>query len=111
MTFKNCAPFTKCITKIDGTTKDDAEEKNYSDIVGNLWFFSKNEVTDFDADIVNNNNFKSFENNTKLLEYTVVQPALNQANGILKNVTISVPLKSLSNFWMMMLMLIMLFLL
>ena len=24
--FKNCVPFTKCITKIDGTTIDDAED-------------------------------------------------------------------------------------
>ena len=24
--FKNCAPFTKCITKIDGTTIDDAKD-------------------------------------------------------------------------------------
>ena len=24
--FKNFAPFTKCITKIDGTTKDDAKD-------------------------------------------------------------------------------------
>ena len=24
--FKNCAPFTKCMTKIDGTTIDDAED-------------------------------------------------------------------------------------
>ena len=24
--FKNCAPFTKCITKIDETTIDDAED-------------------------------------------------------------------------------------
>ena len=24
--FKNCAPFIKCITKIDGTTIDDAED-------------------------------------------------------------------------------------
>ena len=23
--FKNCAPFTKCITKIEGTIKNDAE--------------------------------------------------------------------------------------
>ena len=28
VTFKNCVPFTKCITKIDGTTKDDAEDLN-----------------------------------------------------------------------------------
>ena len=24
--FKNCTPFTNCITKIDGTTRDDAED-------------------------------------------------------------------------------------
>ena len=48
--FKNCAPFTKCITKIDGTTIDDAEDldivmpmynlieysSNYSETTGNL---------------------------------------------------------------------------
>ena len=47
--FKNCAPFIKCITKIDGTTTDDAEDldlfmsmynlieysPNYSEIAGN----------------------------------------------------------------------------
>ena len=26
VSFKNCAPFTKCITKIDGTTIDDAKD-------------------------------------------------------------------------------------
>ena len=26
VSFKNCAPFTKCMTKIDGTTIDDAED-------------------------------------------------------------------------------------
>ena len=26
VSFKNCAPFTKCITKIDGTTIDDDED-------------------------------------------------------------------------------------
>ena len=26
VSFKNCAPFTKCITKIDGTTIDDTED-------------------------------------------------------------------------------------
>ena len=54
--FKNCAPpFTKCITKIDGKTKDDAEDlylvipmynliehsSNYSKTTGSLWFYSK----------------------------------------------------------------------
>ena len=50
--FKNCAPYTKCITKIDGTTIDNAEDldlvmsmcniieysSNYSETTGNLWF-------------------------------------------------------------------------
>ena len=49
--FRNCAPFTKCVTKIDGTTKDDAENlvlvmpmynqieysSNYSETAGSLW--------------------------------------------------------------------------
>ena len=51
--FKNCAHFIICITKIDGTTIDDAEDldlvmpiynlleysSNYSDTKGSLWFF------------------------------------------------------------------------
>ena len=37
--------------------------------------------------------------NCKLLKLKVAQTALNAANGILKNATIAVPLKYLSNFW------------
>ena len=62
--FKNCAPFTKCITKIDGTTIDDAEDldlvmpmynlieysSNYSETTGSLWFYSKDEATNFNVD-------------------------------------------------------------
>ena len=95
--FKKYAPFTKCITKIDGTTIDDAEDldlvmpmynlieysSNYSETTGSLWFYSKDEATDFNADIVNDNNFKSFKYKAKLLGNTVAQ-ADNAANGILK---------------------------
>ena len=42
---------------------------------------------------------KSFKYKAKLLRNTVAQPALNGANVILKNATIAVPLKFLSNFW------------
>ena len=73
VSFKNCAPFTKCITNIDGTTTDDVEDldivmpmynlieysSNYSERTGSLWFYSKDEATNFDANIGNNNNFKS----------------------------------------------------
>ena len=70
---------------------------NYSETTGSLWFYSKDEAPDFNADIVNDNNFKSFKYKAKLLGNTVAQ-ADNAANGILKNATIAVSLKCLSNF-------------
>ena len=48
--------------------------------------------------IGNINNFEPFKYKTKLLGNTVVLPSPNQANVILKNVTISVLLRYLSNF-------------
>ena len=36
---------------------------------------------------------------TKLAGETEAQPAPNNNNGVLKNATIAVPLKYLSNFW------------
>ena len=110
--FKNWAQFTKCITGIYETTVDNAENldlvmsmynlieysSNYSETTGSLWFYSKDEATDFNAVIVNNNSFKSFEYKTKLLGNTVAQPDPNDASGILKNSAIAVPLKYLSNF-------------
>ena len=104
--FKDCAPFTKRITKIDETTID-AEDldslipmynlveysSNYSEITGSLRFHSKNEATYFNADIANDNIFKSFEHKAKLLINTELQPNPNHANGISKSVTTAVPLK------------------
>ena len=40
--FKNCAPFTKCITKIDGTTIDDAEDLNLVMAMYNLVEYNSN---------------------------------------------------------------------
>ena len=34
---------------------------NYSERIGSLWFYSKEEATGFNADIANENNFKSFK--------------------------------------------------
>ena len=61
-------------------------------------FFSKDEATDFNNDTADNN-FKSFECKAKLLDNTVAQPEPNNTDGILKDATISVPLKHLNNFW------------
>ena len=74
--FQNCASFTKCLTKIDGTTKDDAEELvmsmfnlleyslNYSDTTGSLWFYYKDKATNFENGIANT---KCFMYKAKLL--------------------------------------------
>ena len=84
ISFKNCAPFTKCITKINGTTIDAVEDldlvipmcnlleysSHYSETTESLWFYSKDEATNFNADITNNNNFKSFKYKAKLLGNT-----------------------------------------
>ena len=107
--FKNYAPFTKCITKIDETTIDDAENldlvmpmynvieysSKYSETTESLWFYSKDEETNLNNNIENTDEFKSFKYKTKLLRNTVA----DGANGILRNATIAVPLKYLSNFW------------
>ena len=69
---KNCATFIECITKIDGTTINDAE----------------------DSDLVIPIHCKA-----KLLPNTVAQPAPNNITGILKKITTSVSSKNLSNFW------------
>ena len=61
VSYKNCAPFTKCITKVDRTAIYDAEDldvvmpmynlieysSNYSETTGSLWFYSKDEATSF----------------------------------------------------------------
>ena len=60
----------------------------YSDPTGSLWFYSKNEVTNFIDDIADNDNFESFKNKSELLGET----AADGLNGIL----IAVPLKYLS---------------
>ena len=82
MAFENCAPFTKCITKIDETTIDDAEDldsvmpmynliieysSDYSETTGSLLFYSKDEATDFNNNIASTDNFKSFKYKAKLL--------------------------------------------
>ena len=79
--FKNCASFTKCITKIDGAIIGDVEDlhlvvpmhnllehsSNYSDTAGSLWFYSKDEATNFNNNTTDTNNFKSFIYKVKLL--------------------------------------------
>ena len=108
---KNCVPFTKWITKIVGTRIDDVlnlnlamsmynlmeYSSNLSETTGSLWFCSKDKATNFNADIANVNNFKSFKYDAKLSGNKEAQPNPNNVNRVLENETLAVSLKYLSN--------------
>ena len=100
MTFKNCAPFTKCINRINNTEIDNAKDidivmpmynlieysDNYSKASGSLWQYYKNEPNDNIADS------ESFKSKVKITGKTT-------DNENTKDVAIIVRLKYLSNFW------------
>ena len=68
---------------------------NYSETAGILWFYSKDEATEFNNKIENADSFKSCPYNSELLGNAVAQTPPNNANRIIK---IVVPLKYFSNF-------------
>ena len=108
--FKNCAPFTNCISKINNTQIDNAEHtdivmtmynlieysNNYSKTSGSLWQYCKyipvvnnaGDIVDFTA----TNTTDSFKFKTKITGQT-------DNHGRLDDVEIIFPLKYLSNFW------------
>ena len=107
--FKNCAPFTNCISEINNTQIDSAKDinivmpmynlieysDNYAKTTGSLWEYSKdilarndnNEITVF----TRNNLTDSFNFKVKFTGQT--------GNNGTKDVEIMVPIKYLSNFW------------
>ena len=108
--FKNCAPFTKCITHINDEHFDGAENldiimpmynlieysDNYSDTAGSLWQFKGDEQNMNNRNPVNvttadSSSFKYKSSFLKTLE--------NPDNGVFKKVKIAIPLKYLNNFW------------
>ena len=98
--FKNCAPFTKCISKMNDTEIDDAQDidivmpmynlieysDNYSKASGSLWQYHKDGPNDNIA------NSESSKSKVKITENTPV-------GGNTKDVKTIVPSKYLSNFW------------
>ena len=100
VTFKNCAPFTKYISRINNTDLDNAQDidivmpiynliaysDNYSKTSGSLYQYYKDEPNDNIADS------ESFKSKVKITGKTPA--AVNT-----KDVEIIVPLKYLSNFW------------
>ena len=110
--FKNCAPFTNCISEINNTQIDNAKDidivmpmynlieysDNYAKTTGSLWQYYKdmparnnnnnnNQIVNFAAD----NLTDSFNFKAKITDQT--------GNNGTKDVEIMVPLKYLSNFW------------
>ena len=65
---------------------------NYFGTTGSLRFYSKDEATDFDNNIASTGDFKSFKYKANLLGITVAQHIPKQANEILKNAAINMPL-------------------
>ena len=107
--FKNCVPFTDCITEINNTQVDDAQKVDivmsmynfieysyaYWKTSGSLWQYyrykpalANGEINYFPAD---KNNSASFKFKQQITEQT--------GTGGTKDVAIMVPLKCLSNFW------------
>ena len=100
VTFKNWAPFTKCISKIKNSDIDNAQDidivmlvynlieysDTYSKTSGILWQYYKDDPND------NMENSESFKSKIKITGKT-------PHNGNTKDVEIIVPLQYLSNFW------------
>ena len=98
--FKNCAPFTKCISKINDAEIDNAQDidivmpmynlieysNNYSKTSSSLWQYYIYEPNDNLADS------ESFKSKVKITGST---PAVDNT----KDIKIILPLKYLSNFW------------
>ena len=107
--FKNCVPFTKCISEVNNTNEDDAKDiyivmpmynlieysDDYSKTSGSLWQYCKDiPAIDDNNAIVNLNN----NNLTDSFNFKVKMTGQTGDNGT-KPIEIIVPLKYLSNFW------------
>ena len=98
--FKNCAPFTNCISEINNTQVDNAKDidmvmtvcnlieynNNYAKTSGSLWQYYRDEPND------NLEDSESFKSKMKIT-------GKNPSNDNKKDVEIMVPVKYLSNFW------------
>ena len=107
--FKNCAPFTNCISEINNTQIDNAKDidivmpmynlneysDNYGKTTGSLWQYCKdiparnnnNEITEF-----------TLANTTDSFNFKAKITGQTEDDGT-KDVEIMVPLKYLSNLW------------
>ena len=108
--FKNCAPFTDCIRKINNTQVYNVKDihivmlmynlieysDNYSKTSGSLWQYCKEiPAVNDDGDIVDFNG----ANATDSFNFKAKITGQTDDDGEINNVEIMVPLKYLNNFW------------
>ena len=109
--FKNCAPFTNCISKINNTDIDNAKyidivmpmynlieySDNYSKTSGSLWQYYK-DIPAVDAN--NDNTIVNFngDNTTDSFNFKAKITGQTNNDGEINGVEIMVPLKYLSNW-------------
>ena len=103
--FKNCAPFTNCMSKINNTQIDNAKDIDIvmpmynlidSKTSGSLWQYCKDIPTvNNNGDIVNFNR----ANAPNSFNFKAKITGQNDDDGEIDRVKIMVPLKYLSNFW------------
>ena len=98
VTFKNFTPFNKCISRINNTDTDNAQNidfvmhnlieysDNYSKTSGSLWQYYKDEPKNNIAE------YESFKSKGKITGQT-------PADRNTKDIEITLPLKYLTNFW------------
>ena len=106
--FKNCAPFTDCISEINNTQVDNAKDidivmpmydlieysDNYAKTSGSLWKYC------LDKPALNNGAIVDFEDGHLSNSFNFKAKITGQTgNDGKENVEIMVPLKYLSNFW------------
>ena len=102
LAFKNIAPFTSCISKINKTLIDNAEDLDVVIPMYNLIEYSKNYYRDEpNSDLGgDNNNINYSIKDSKSFDYKTSIAGTLEGNNVEKDdVTIVVPLKYLSNFW------------
>ena len=108
--FKNCAPFTNCISKINNTQIDNAEyidivmpmynlieySDNYSKTSGSLWKYCKEiPAVDDDGDIAIFNGANAADS----FSFRIMITGQAGDDGEIEKVEVMVPLKNLSNLW------------
>ena len=111
LALKNNAPFTSCISKINNTLIDNAEDldivipmynlleysKNYRKTTGSLWNYYRDEPNSGIGGRNNNVNYSIKD--SKSFDYKTSITGKLESIDRTKDVEIVVPLKYLSNFW------------